>query len=675
MSVPARTRRCSLACFALALALPAQDVVQLPKPRPNRPEPDAATPSRLARELCEAIDRGDAAAVAKALAAGADPDTGMGAGQDTTAGRTPLIHAVVAGSKTLLDRLVAAGADLDSTDDGGHTPLMYAARTGNAELVRHLLHLGARPDLAAEDGGTVVDHVAADHSALQSELTAAVAAHAALVAALANDDIDAMRRALQAGASPNGHDGALSPLLWAVRADHDTLVPELLAKGARVDLALRAGFAFATPLGSAANTANFARLQQLLAAGKPNQPALDDALAMAAMRATPDRAQFVTRLLEAGADPSAQLLLARAALPAATAYADFATMKLLLDAGADEAAVDHALVVAAGLVDPAQAVSVVRALLAIGANPNHDHLFTSALGAAASLGRTEVLTLLLPQCDRDALNLAVVEATRANRPDGLRWLVERRKDDLDFSFAPGLFAPALIEAVRAGHLECLDVLLAAGADANLPPSLHHDTPLITAVRAEQRETLARLLQAGADPLRRCAAPLRPELSALDVALEAGAQDLVELLWRAVPATSDAALVAALQIAGLHYVDEERALQLRFANAEQDRQHTVRIRKAIEAFHTLRGREIYGLVHDAAEPPSDAQLLEVMQKRFALGQLLLETPSAEQPRWRLRFRVVAPVDATPARLAQYLQIVQSTADSLERELAPNAKDRL
>lgn len=676
--MPWHPATCCRSAVLIALALPlfAQDAPpELPRPAPNAAVPDTAALLRLARELCTAIDRGDAAAVGKALAAGADPDAGMGAGENTTAGRTPLIHAVLGGKVALLDLLVAAGADLDATDDGGHTPLMYAARVGNTALVEHLLRLGARPDLAADDGSTVVDHAADSATALREMLVKAVAAHADLVAALQVDDIDAMRRAFAAGASPNGHDGAMSPLLWAVHADHDTLVPELLAKGARNDLAHRAGFAFATALGAAAGTANFDRLQQLLAAGKPNQQALDHALAMAAARATDDRLQFVQRLLEAGARPVGNPQLAVPALAAAAAYADFATMRVLLRAGADEAAVDRALIVAAGLTDDAQATAVVRALLAIGANPNEPYLFASALGAAAARGATTILELLLPQCDRDAVNLAVVETTRADHAEGLRWLCAHKAEWLDFAAAPGTFDPAVVEAAATGRLACLEVLLTAGADPNLPPGTHHDTPLIAAVRVGQREAVERLLRAGADPVRRWQAPLRGTQSAIDAARELGLGELVELLRQSRDPASADGLFASLQAAGLAYTDTGDLVRLRYEDAKTQRSHAVYVRKHVTAFHSLRGREVFGLVYDAATAPSDELVQSVFQKRFGIGHLVFEAPSPQQANWRIRFRVTAAVDATPERLAQYLQIVQSTADKLEQELAPEAKDRL
>jgi hypothetical protein len=48
---------------------------------------------------------------------------------------------------------------------------------------------------------------------------------------------------------------------------------------------------------------------------------------------------------------------------------------------------------------------------------------------------------------------------------------------------------------------------------------------------------------------------------------------------------------------------------------------------------------------------------------------------EQPRWRIRFRHVATTALTAQDLAAYLDLVQSTADQIEKALAPDAEDRL
>ena len=52
-------------------------------------------------------------------------------------------RAARSGDAATLERLAAAGADVDSLDQHGQTALMLAARAGHAEAVRALCRLGA----------------------------------------------------------------------------------------------------------------------------------------------------------------------------------------------------------------------------------------------------------------------------------------------------------------------------------------------------------------------------------------------------------------------------------------------------------------------------------------------------------------------------------------------------
>ncbi|MEZ5419941.1 MAG: ankyrin repeat domain-containing protein [Vicinamibacterales bacterium] len=84
----------------------------------------------------------DAAADARALA---------------STGVTPLHLAAAAGSRALVDALVAHGAEVDAREpQWGQTPLMFAAAAGRADVVRALVAHGADPGAS----GKVVDLVA-----------------------------------------------------------------------------------------------------------------------------------------------------------------------------------------------------------------------------------------------------------------------------------------------------------------------------------------------------------------------------------------------------------------------------------------------------------------------------------------------------------------------------------
>ncbi len=104
----------------------------------DRPRPPAA----------EAVHTGDAAALAAALADGADPDARDGDGL------TPLMAAACRGRADLVAALLAAGADVLTADrQAGATALHKACQGGSVEVVTLLLDAGAFVDAAAASTG------------------------------------------------------------------------------------------------------------------------------------------------------------------------------------------------------------------------------------------------------------------------------------------------------------------------------------------------------------------------------------------------------------------------------------------------------------------------------------------------------------------------------------------
>jgi hypothetical protein len=117
---------------------------------PARPQPRATdTPPADLSVLAQAVWSGDAAAVRRLLAAGADPDHGD---------PPPLVAAVVGVRPDLVRLLLAAGATPDARDHEGTPVLVLAGLTSGAvrlELVRTLLAMGAETGAAAGSGITI----------------------------------------------------------------------------------------------------------------------------------------------------------------------------------------------------------------------------------------------------------------------------------------------------------------------------------------------------------------------------------------------------------------------------------------------------------------------------------------------------------------------------------------
>jgi len=185
------------------------------------------------------------------------------------------------------------------------------------------------------------------------------------------------------------------------------------------------------------------------------------------------------------------------ALLVAAASGSAETVSLLLDSGADvnirnkhgESPLRYALYFGG---DPKGARETIRLLLEHGAR--HDVFTAAALGDAKAL--REIV----------ASDPKTVNAQGFYSTTPLHWAAER------------------------GNTEAARCLLAAGADVNAgPPEI--DSPLGEAVRWHRRGTVKLLLEAGADPnLRhRIRNTGRYGPSSLSVALEAGYEEIVELL--------------------------------------------------------------------------------------------------------------------------------------------------
>jgi ankyrin repeat protein len=217
-----------------------------------------------ATQLALAAEEGDGAAVARLLAAGADPNawvTGRNPSGEVVP-TTPLVRAAGHGWLAVARLLLAAGADPSLATSVGSTPLLAAAVSGHSEVVRLLLGKGAAVDAVHPYSGGTAFHSACytnqpecaevlaragcdvglkDSEGMTGREVAEGEGHMAVVARLRAVVVDQLRAAQAAGAAPApdrepaalaGDGGLADQLLMAAMEGDGVAVARLLAAGA-----------------------------------------------------------------------------------------------------------------------------------------------------------------------------------------------------------------------------------------------------------------------------------------------------------------------------------------------------------------------------------------------------------------------------------------------------------
>jgi len=256
-----------------------------------------------------------------------------------------------------VDLLLKAGAKVDAADDYGVTPLSRAAENGSIAMVERLLKAGANPNLAQLSGMTPL-------------MTATHTGNVAVVKAL-----------MARGASVNAAttETQNTALMWAVADQFPEIVKILIDAHADVHASTAKGF---TPLIYAARNGDIEMAKLLLAAGvKVNETGSDGTQPLVYAIAD-GQADFAMFLLDHGADAKASMD-GVGALHAASGAVSYWLSDWNRRHGGGNNYLTGAGFGSRGL-DPAHALTVVKALLAHGADPNqridHSTMFFRYIG-------------------------------------------------------------------------------------------------------------------------------------------------------------------------------------------------------------------------------------------------------------------------------------------------------
>ncbi|TEA14099.1 Ankyrin repeat domain-containing protein 50 [Colletotrichum sidae] len=427
---------------------------------------------RTTKELHDAIERGDEAAVVKLLLQRIDPNA-PSLGSKTS----PLRRALNRQIPSIATFLAIAGADLEHRGEDGGTALITAARQEFSDKYISLLcDLGAAVDAVDSMGLSAVHHAAM--SAKEDDETLAVLIYAGA-------DVD--RRDL----------GGRTPLMAAVQSYRFKSIEKLLEYGADLEARMPNG---RTALHVAISMRSSPMVEFLSDQGAYLDRRVNEhtALTFAIATASPDIAEV---LIQAGANIDHPSTKGNFPLLAAASAGDLRTLKLLLSRGAKLDAVGsegylpihmaahknrveilHALFKADSPIDPVTehgetpltiamhlgCYEAAQFLIEVGADVDHaapgaERIICQALKAGATRiamalvwGGADLTTPLR----RDASMTPVHQAAHLGQNDVLATMI-KANTDLDHRTWPG-YTP-LFFAAQAGHIATVRLLLAGGA--------------------------------------------------------------------------------------------------------------------------------------------------------------------------------------------------------------------
>lgn len=179
------------------------------------PSTDAQAAREYSPRLIAAVIDNDTEAIAREIAAGADPDALTPVDHEQFPGMPPIVIAARKGHADAVVALAEADANVNARSEAGRTPLVSAARWGNLETVAALIQAGAALDARSDNGMTALMFAAArgEPATVQALVDAGCRVdernkwgQTALMAAARTGSIEKIAILLEAGARPDDTD-------------------------------------------------------------------------------------------------------------------------------------------------------------------------------------------------------------------------------------------------------------------------------------------------------------------------------------------------------------------------------------------------------------------------------------------------------------------------------------
>lgn len=443
---------------------------------------------------------------------------------------TPLTPACAAGHLDVIQFLLSNGADVNLSDKDGITPLMEASIMGHTQIISMLMEHGATVDTKASSDVTALWLASGEGRTEVVKLLLGEKGHAdpnnvrqdgisALMTASVNGHYETVKVLLEYGADSTHTDSeGLTPLINAAENGNVKVLEALVNSVSQednkrydyVNAISNSGF---NALIVAAAHGHEEACQFLLSSESESEGAkaqvdfMHEKGVTALMYAAAGGHTQITKLLiEHGANVNLLHANGGSALIEASTAGALEALEVLIEAGATVDLIDSDGVTALMSAASQGHLDICKLLLdhlSEKQNYSHDELIKfinllshsggSSIMFAAGGGHPDVTQYLI---DKGADYNAIAQAT----PEYLETLAQLIEAGESMEEEPHIDGvTALHVAAQAGHLECVQILLQAGARADIQDD-EKRTPLLLAVKGNFGDTASELVKNGnADP--------------------------------------------------------------------------------------------------------------------------------------------------------------------------------